>query len=335
MDFDPEDKAMLKDTIRLAKEAGKKVILLLNVAGPVELEAFMSDIDALVCLYFPGMEGARALADILFGQISPSGKLPITFPKTYRQTPTAINFPGEFGQVNYGEGIFVGYRYYDYKGIEPLYPFGFGLSYSTFSMRNASVSKTQYDNRSQEPLRVSVLVKNEGHMEAKEVVQLYIHCIKSKLQKPEQELKGFAKVSLLPGEETVVCLELLPKDFASYDTERKAWTAEPGEYEIRIGNSSRNIMAKTSVTVTGCNPYGCSLQAPIAMIAEHAHAILACESVFGDKFERSKLKSDVVYFGSTPLYVYLEKSIRGVDKASKEWETMLKRLEQRLEESEM
>ncbi len=335
MDFDPEDKAMLKDTIRLAKEAGKKVILLLNVVGPVELEAFMSDIDALVCLYFPGMEGARALADILFGQISPSGKLPITFPKTYRQTPTAINFPGEFGQVNYGEGIFVGYRYYDYKGIEPLYPFGFGLSYSTFSMRNASVSKTQYDNRSQEPLRVSVLVKNEGHMEAKEVVQLYIHCIKSKLQKPEQELKGFAKVSLLPGEETVVCLELLPKDFASYDTERKAWTAEPGEYEIRIGNSSRNIMAKTSVTVTGCNPYGCSLQAPIAMIAEHAHAILACESVFGDKFERSKLKSDVVYFGSTPLYVYLEKSIRGVDKASKEWETMLKRLEQRLEESEM
>lgn len=193
MDFDQEDKKALKKALTLAKSAGKKVILLLNVAGPVELVEYMEDIDALICVYFPGMEGARALADILFGKISPSGKLPITFPKTYRQTPTAINFPGEYGRVNYGEGIFVGYRYYDYKGIDPLYPFGFGLSYSAFSIKDASLSSERYDNRAKEPLLVRVKLKNEGAVEAKEVVQLYIHSEHSRLLKPERSLRDLRR----------------------------------------------------------------------------------------------------------------------------------------------
>ena len=181
---------MLAETIRLAKNAGKKIILVMNIAGPVELQEYMDDIDALVCIFFPGMEGARALADILFGAISPSGKMPLTFPKTYRQTPTAMNFPGENGQVYYGEGIFVGYRYYDYKDIEPLYPFGFGLSYSEFSIKDAAVSATKYDNASKDPLSVTVTVKNDGQMEAKEVVQLYVHSVNPTLLKPDKELKG-------------------------------------------------------------------------------------------------------------------------------------------------
>lgn len=331
MDFDSEDKEMLQEKIRQVKHAGKKVILLLNVAGPVELQQYMNDIDALVCIYFPGMEGARALADILFGEISPSGKLPITFPKTYRQTPTAINFPGEYGQVNYGEGIFVGYRYYDYKGIEPLYPFGYGLSYSTFSIRDANLEKEEYDNRSIEPLRVSVTVKNEGKMEAKEVVQLYIHSVKSTLQKPEKELKGFCKICLRPGEEQKVTMELMPQDFASYDTAQQAWTVEPGQYQILLGNSSRNLTAEVTIRITGYDPYGFSLRSTIASIAKNEEALQVCEAVFSDRFEPERLKSNVIYFGSTPLKTYLEKSIRGVDKASEKWKELLRELEHKLE----
>lgn len=331
MDFDPDDKIMLTNTIQLAKEMGKKIILLLNVAGPVELDPYIDDIDALLCIYFPGMEGARATADILFGNVSPSGKLPITFPKTYRQTPSAINFPGEYGQVNYGEGIFVGYRYYDYKGIEPRYPFGFGMSYSTFAIQNVKRSTSRYDNSSMEPLKVNITVKNDGKMEAKEVIQLYIHSEKSTLLKPEKELKGFKKVNLLPDEEKTITIELLPMDFASYDTELHAWTVEPGNYELLIGNSSRNITVKESVQITGKNPYGCSIHSAISSIAKNKAAVKACEEVLGEKFDASRLASNVIYFGSTPLKVHLEKTITGIKIDSKEWKRLLDTLEQRLE----
>lgn len=332
MDFDPEDKEMLRDKVALAKQKGKKVVLILNVAGPVELKEYMESIDALVCIYFPGMEGARALADILFGKISPCGKLPITFPVTYRQTPTAINFPGEFGKVNYGEGIFVGYRYYDYKGLDPLYPFGFGLSYSMFSIKDARISQSEYDNRSEEPLYISVTVKNEGNMEAKEVVQMYVHSRQPKLLKPEKELKGFQKVNLLPGEEQTVRLKLQPKDFASYDEEMQEWTVETGVYDILLGNSSRDISTSATVRITGRDPYGCSLHSPISDILRSESAIHACEDVFGEKFEVSALKNNTIYFGATPLKVYLEKNIRGIDKTTNQWKNLLDSLEQRLEE---
>lgn len=334
MDFDPEDKVMLTETIHLAKAAGKKIILVMNVAGPVELEAYIDDIDALICVYFPGMEGARALADILFGTISPSGKLPLTFPRTYRQTPTVFNFPGENGQVYYGEGIFVGYRYYDYKDIEPLYPFGFGLSYSKFSIKDAVVSEHSYNNASEEPLRVSVKVKNEGSMEAKEVVQLYVHSVNPTLLKPEKELKGFKKVSLLPGEEKMVVFELMPEDFVSYDSARKVWIAEPGRYELQIGDSSRNITAIADVSVTGENLYGFSLYASVSYISKSEAAVCICEEIFGEKFDRKHLKNSAVYFGSVQIRQYLEASIRGIDKASEQWADMMKELEQKLLELE-
>lgn len=189
----------------------------------------MDNIDALVCLFFPGGQGVRATADILFGTVSPSGKLPLSFPKTYRDTPTSINFPGEYGHVVYGEGIFVGYRYYDYKNIEPLFPFGFGLSYSSFSIKDVKLSNSIYSNMDEKPLRVYVTIKNEGEMEAKEVIQLYVSAVKSTLQKPDKELKGFKKVSLLPGEEKTVEMQLNPRSFASYDTDLHTWTVEPGD----------------------------------------------------------------------------------------------------------
>lgn len=309
MCFDAEDETMLRSGIAQAKAAGKKTVVLMNIAGPVELGEFIDNIDALVCLYFPGGQGAKACADILFGALSPSGKLPLTFPKTYRDTPTAINFPGEYGKVNYGEGIFVGYRYYDYKNIDPLFPFGFGLSYSEFSIRNVKLSSNVYENNAAQPLRVSVTVKNEGGMEAKEVVQLYVKARKSTLQRPDKELKAFRKVSLLPGEEKTVELTLTPRAFACYDTDLATWTVEPGQYELLVGNSSRNIQATAVLTVTGRNPYGCSLRSPIRFIAQHKQAVELCAEILGDVFDAGKLRSSVNYFGSTRLVDYLKKDL--------------------------
>ena len=309
MRFDGEDEAMLRSGITQAKTAGKKTVVLMNIAGPVELGEFIDNIDALVCVYFPGGQGAKACADILFGALSPSGKLPLTFPKTYRDTPTAINFPGEYGKVNYGEGIFVGYRYYDYKNIDPLFPFGFGLSYSKFSIRDVKLASDVYENNATQPLRVGVTVKNEGGMEAKEVVQLYVKARKSTLQRPDKELKAFQKVSLLPGEEKMVELTLTPRAFACYDTDLAAWTVEPGEYELLVGNSSRNIEAAAVLTVTGRNPYGCSLRSPIRYIAQHKQAMDLCAEVLGDLFDAGKLRSNVNYFGSTRLVDYLKKDL--------------------------
>ena len=121
MDFDPEDKAMLRETIDRAKKAGKEIVLLLNVAGPVELEEYMDDLDALVCMFFPGMEGARAVADILFGEVNPSGKLPLTFPKTYRDCPTSLNFPENSARLPTGRD-FRGISLLRYHDVEPLFP---------------------------------------------------------------------------------------------------------------------------------------------------------------------------------------------------------------------
>ena len=334
MRFDPDDEIMLRKTLKAAKKAGKRTVLLMNIAGPVELTEYIDDIDALVCLFFPGGQGARAAADILFGKVSPSGKLPLSFPKTYKDTPTSINFPGEYGHVNYGEGIFVGYRYYDYKRIEPLFPFGFGLSYSSFSIKDVKVSSKIYSNAAEEPLSVYVTIKNIGEMDAKEVVQLYISDTKSTLLKPEKELKGFVKVSLLPGEEKTVEMQLMPKSFASYDTDLHNWTIEPGEYEILIGNSSRNITNKTIITVTGKNPYGCSLRSAIGDIVANEDAVRICKEVLGDVFDYAKLKSSANYFASAPLNTYLENNISGVDKASDEWKEKLEVLNKHLQELE-
>lgn len=334
MRFDEEDETMLRNALRAAKDSGKKTILLMNVAGPVELVKYMDNIDALVCLFFPGGQGARATADILFGTVSPSGKLPLSFPKTYRDTPTSINFPGEYGHVVYGEGIFVGYRYYDYKNIEPLFPFGFGLSYSSFSIKDVKLSNSIYSNMDEKPLRVYVTIKNEGEMEAKEVIQLYVSAVKSTLQKPDKELKGFKKVSLLPGEEKTVEMQLNPRSFASYDMDLHTWTVEPGEYEILIGNSSRNITNKLTILMKGMNPYGFSLRTAIGCIVENKDAVKICEEVLGDTFDYANLKSSANYFASTPLSVYLTSNVTEVEKTSETWKEKLEVLNRRLQELE-
>ena len=185
--------------------------------------------------WYPGQEGGNAIADVLFGDVNPSGKLPTTFPKRLQDNPAYINYPGENGKVYYGEGLFVGYRYYDKKDMAPLFPFGYGLSYTTFEYRNLVLDATG------DAIRVSVDVQNTGNRAGKETVQVYVHDVKSRLVRPEKELKAFAQVALEPGETKTVTLALDEESLSYYDPAVKGWVAEAGEFDVLVGASSRDI----------------------------------------------------------------------------------------------
>ncbi len=218
----------------------------------------------------PGQECGNAIADVLFGDVNPSGRLPQTFPRRLEDNPAYINYPGENGRVHYGEGIFVGYRYYDKKKIEPLFPFGSGLSYTTFAYRNPSAgsghrlrlsapdTSTGLSARidAGEGLRVSVDVQNTGTRAGQEVVQLYVRDLESRLMRPEKELKAFAKVNLEPGETKTVTLTLNRESLACYDDQARQWVAEAGEFEILVGSSSRDIRASARFTLQATSRFG-------------------------------------------------------------------------------
>ncbi len=239
------DDLMLRQLISLKEYANFKLTLVLNVCGPVDLRDYEADLDAIWCIFLPGMEGAHALADLMLGKRIPSGKLPITFPKRYEDTPTFLNFPGEGYEVNYGEGIYVGYRYYDKKKVAPAYPFGYGLSYTTFNIDNCKADKEEFDS----DLKVSLTVTNTGNYAGAEVVQLYISDETSMLPKPVKELKAFRKVFLQPGESKEVTFELNIKDFMSFDMDYNEWLAEEGYYHILIATSSAENDIKGDIRV--------------------------------------------------------------------------------------
>jgi len=273
MDIDEQDRLLLTNAIGKAKDLGKKVVVVLNVSGPVDMMDWIDDADAVLCVFFPGMEGGHAVADILFGDLNPSGKLPLTFPKHYRDCPTYGNFPGENGEVWYGEGIYVGYRYYDFKGIEPLFPFGYGLSYTRFELSDLHFESPILDLDKGEKLIVKIKIKNTGKVAGKEVVQLYTAAVESTLKKPPKELKAFKKIGLEPGEEKEVVFELDKDDLASFDTGLNQWTVEPGYYKILIGNSSRNIILEGCFKAVGENPYGYGPNAKIGKLFNDSRAM--------------------------------------------------------------
>ena len=186
-----------------------------------------------------GQAGGGAIADVLYGKVNPSGKLAETFPLKLIDTPAYINYPGENGAVRYGEGIFIGYRYYDAKEVPTLFPFGYGMSYTTFEYHNPRISRQTF--RDVDGLTVSVDVTNTGSMAGKEVVQVYVHDHQSSLHRPPKELKGFAKVELQPGETKTVTVSLDFRAFAYYHPAYKRWIAEAGEFDILIGASCTDI----------------------------------------------------------------------------------------------
>ncbi len=234
------------DLIAAVAEANPRTVVVLNAGAPVSMP-WIDKVAAVLNAYYPGMENGHAVTAVLLGKVNPSGKLPVSFPIRIEDSPAFINasYPG-CREVNYGEGIFVGYRYYDKKDVTPLFPFGHGLSYTTFEYSGLQVTKKV---KAGEAVKVTLQVTNTGKTAGKEVVQLYVADLKSSLPRPPKELKGFAKVALKPGESTTVEFELDKRSMAYYDPHARAWVAEPGEFEVLVGSSSRDIRLKAKFTL--------------------------------------------------------------------------------------
>jgi len=217
---------------------GKKVIAILNVPSPIEVASWRDLVDAILVIWMPGQEAGRAVADLLLGRATPSGKLPLTWPRDLYENPATRTWPGEPKdnpeRVIYEEGIYVGYRYYDTFAVDPAYEFGYGLSYTKFEYRDLSIVMDGHT------IKIEFRVKNVGSYPGKEVPQIYVRAPRGRLEKPYQELKGFYKTRLLmPQEEEQVTVKIPVKYLASFGWGR--WVVERGVYEIRVGASSRDI----------------------------------------------------------------------------------------------
>jgi len=244
------EKQLIQDVSEAFHAANKKVVVVLNIGGVVATADWRDYPDAILLAWQTGQEGANALVDILKGKVNPSGRLPMTFPMVYDDVPSSKIFPGEptDNPVNayYNEGIYVGYRYYDAFKIQTAYEFGYGLSYTHFQYSAITLSNNTFNDS----ITVKLSVKNTGKSAGKEVVELYVSAPKTEIEKPEQELKAFAKTNLLkPGESQEITFTLNSRALASYWSSVSSWIADKGNYEIRVGSSSKDIHEKASFTV--------------------------------------------------------------------------------------
>ncbi len=257
-----EEKALLNDVCRAFHAAGKKVVVVLNIGGVIETASWKNRPDAILCAWQAGQEGGNSVADVLSGKASPSGKLTMTFPVHFADAASSANFPIDMAAnmdisnsgekknslknvdyTDYEEDIYVGYRYFDTFGKEVSYPFGYGLSYTTFEYAAPRVETTE------DAYLVSVQITNTGKRAGKEAVQLYVAAPdRATANKPEKELKAFAKTrELQPGETETLVLKLPKANLASFDTASSAWVVTPGSYDLLLGASSRDIRAKAAV----------------------------------------------------------------------------------------
>ncbi len=227
------------------------VVVVLHNGSPVEMP-WADDVKGILEMYLGGQNVGSAEYSLLFGKANPSGRLPETFPLKLEDNPSYLNFPGYRDQVNYAEGVFVGYRYYDYKKMDVRFPFGHGLSYTTYKYANLKVSKRKIKDT--DTLEVSVDVTNIGRMSGKETVQLYVAPLTNGIQRPLRELKAFEKVALKAGETKTVSFSLEKRAFAYYNVEISDWHVESGDYNIEIGSSSRNILLSKKINVESTVP---------------------------------------------------------------------------------
>jgi Beta-glucosidase-related glycosidases len=247
--YDRQDMKMPQahnDLISAVAQANPEIVVVLSNGAPVEIP-WLGQVKGLFEAYLGGEAGGAAIADILFGRVNPSGKLAETFPVKLEDNPSYLNFPGEGDRVEYREGIFVGYRYYEKKKMRPAFAFGHGLSYTTFSYSNLKLEKSFFTD--QEQLRVSLKVKNTGQKAGKEIVQLYVKNHDSQINRPIKELREFAKITLAPGEEKEVSFVLGKRAFAYYNVCLKDWHVNTGDYEICIGAASDDIRLTASVHI--------------------------------------------------------------------------------------
>lgn len=235
------------ELIAAVEQANPHTIVVLNTGDPVTMTKWIDKTPALLDMWYGGQEGGHALASVLFGDANPSGKLPVTLPKKFEDSPAAANYPGKDLEVNYAEGLYVGYRYFDTKNVEPQFPFGFGLSYTTFEYSGLKVTPGKANGK--EPVQVSLKVRNSGQRAGAEVVELYVHDGHSKIDRPVHELKGFQRVELKPGEAKTVQFTLDRAALSYWNPATKAWQADPGTFEVQVGASSRDVRLKASLTL--------------------------------------------------------------------------------------
>jgi beta-glucosidase len=265
--FDPESESEGADrTFRLPPgqdelvhdmiAANKNTVVVLNSGGNVDMNAWIDSVPALLQTWYPGQEGGKAAAEILFGEVNPSGHLPATFERRWEDNPVHDNYypPPGTTKVVYKEGLFVGYRGYEKNGTKPLFPFGYGLSYTTFKYGNLTIkpvdSATKSEGLSAPLYQVSFAVTNTGAREGADVAQVYVAEPNAKVSRPAKELKGFSRISLKPGETQTAAVVLDGRAFAYYDAEAKQWHADAGDFQILVGRSSQDIALRGSVTLS-------------------------------------------------------------------------------------
>ena len=237
-----------EDLINAIAGVNKKTIVVLTAGGNVGMSGWLGNVGGLLHSWYPGQEGGTAIAEILFGDVNPSGKLPASFEKKWEDNATFNSYYATDNKVAYSEGVLLGYRHFDAANIEPQFPFGFGLSYTTFSYKNLKISPSSGGTGGK--ITVTCDVSNTGSRPGSEVVQLYVHDMEASVPRPVKELKGFGRIWLKPGETKTVTLELGPDTFEFYNPVKMRWTAEPGVFDILVGSSSRDIRLKDQFTWT-------------------------------------------------------------------------------------
>ncbi|MFC3418789.1 glycoside hydrolase family 3 C-terminal domain-containing protein [Salinicoccus hispanicus] len=238
----PENQLQLIEAI---SEVQSNIVVVLSNGAPIEMP-WLPKVKAVLEGYLGGQALGSAIAKLLYGDVNPSGRLAETFPVRLEDNPSYLNFPGDGDEVEYKEGIYVGYRYYDKKNVEPLFPFGYGLSYTTFEFGNLEVEESKDGDYN---VKVSVDISNTGDRAGKAVAQLYIKDVETTISRPEQELKGFEKVHLEAGETKKVTFDLDMRSFAFYDVDLQDWRVEGGKFEVAVGSSSRNLELSQTITV--------------------------------------------------------------------------------------
>jgi beta-glucosidase len=235
------------ETIRVAMAANPRTIVVIDAGGAVDLQSFLDKVPALLWAWYPGQEGGTAIVDILFGEVNPSGKLPITLGKRFSDYPSAPYYQvNRDGKTPYSEGVFVGYRGFDSREVAPAFAFGQGLSFTTFEYTDLDATVAPDGSAA-----IALKVTNTGKRAGAEVVQVYVSPPKSAVARPPRELKGFQRVELAPGETKPLTLTLEPRSFAFWDERDKRWKVEPGSFEILAGASSRDIRLRRKIEVGG------------------------------------------------------------------------------------
>jgi beta-glucosidase len=248
-ELDPPDLYLPGDQDKLiaaVAAANKNTIVVLNNGMPLLMGRWLSQTPAVLEAWYSGQEAGNAVAAILFGDVSPSGRLPLTIANRRQDYSDWGTYPGKDQTVTYSEGVYVGYRHFDKQSVTPLYPFGFGLSYTTFAYSGLRAPATI---RSGQPATVHVAVRNTGQRAGDEVVQLYVQPLSPKIDRPYQELKSFGRITLRPGQAGDVTLTLDPRAFAYWDVTHHRWQTDPGSYTLAVGSSSRDIRAQVTVKV--------------------------------------------------------------------------------------